>query len=112
MSDALRGGYWVTRGLIKVWTGPRDAEEEDLGLTGEHLAQQRAIKSLMAILAHNFDRIAPIDQAVAGVVCHCGCLLVNAAETCPACLVWAELDAARSSWRATPYRPTRMESAA
>lgn len=33
-----------------------------------------------------------------GTTCECGCLLAHADETCPACLVWAELDAARASW--------------
>lgn len=37
-----------------------------------------------------------------GVICHCGCLLVSTEETCPACLVWAELDANRASWLLHP----------
>lgn len=31
-------------------------------------------------------------------LCHCGCLLRDELETCPACLVWAERDAIRHSW--------------
>lgn len=36
-----------------------------------------------------------------GHTCECGCLLIDADERCPACLVWAELDAIRATWNLT-----------
>lgn len=49
-----------------------------------------------------------------GALCNCGCLLTDATEPCPACLVWAIADANRASWAAVTehYTPTELEMAA
>lgn len=97
---ALTGGHWVQRRGIKVWVGPRPVDD-DLELAGMDLTMHRTVEAVMATLAHNLA--APQPPAIAatrvtGVLCDCGCLLINPTETCPACLVWAERDAVRASW--------------
>lgn len=57
---------------------------------------ESAIEDVMARLARQFAA----NPRTIGVTCaDCGCLN-RPDERCPACPVWAELDAARWSWRA------------
>lgn len=140
MSTGLSGGEWVTRGGIKVWTGPRPVDEPDRPIAGEcqdcgatvhrrtkrcrpcfdayrgagngHLRQSPpdVIDELMGTFEHNFAAITPPLKPL-GFVCHCGCLLTHEGESCPSCLLWSILNAARASWaKATTYY--RLENAA
>lgn len=88
----LNGGRWVKRGLTYVY-------EPD---------QQ----TLFDVIARNLQTI-PAPSV--GPLCDCcGCLLKTVTESCPACLAWAEKDAARSSWQAVVeyYPGTPIEEVA
>jgi hypothetical protein len=76
-------------GGIYVWEGPRPAE---------HDCDDFWRKLGQSLARNHFD-----FRPVTGVLCHCGCLLRDETETCPACLLWADDNAVRSSWRVTEF---------
>lgn len=96
-TDALTGGQWERHGLTFVWV------PDQLQLTA---GPQR------------LDRHAAMPERAGRrtkyrtTICECGCLIVLG-ENCPACLVWAERDVIRASWRTQDYyHPNRQEQAA
>lgn len=71
-----------------------------------------AVQDVLDRLARNLAK--PCTPPALGVVCSdCGCL-IRPDERCPACLLWAELEAARLSWNAATdhYTPAKSEIAA
>lgn len=97
MSAGLAPGKWVKRGLTRVYVVDNPDLKEDLWATiGDNLADD------------DFIDLTPVT----GELCDdCGRLLAPD-EKCPACLVWATLDAVRASWRPIPYVPKRIEEVA
>lgn len=98
-------------GGVVRWSGPRPVDEEciDCGALLRTSGAQRcmpcanrwrphhedelAVQRLMRVLDRTLARSHPLP------LCDCGCLLRTRSETCPSCLVWAERNAARTSWR-------------
>src|SRR5699024_9713183 len=79
---ALPPGKWVRKGLI--WKYEQDAPP------------QREADTIVATLQRTFSK--PVKRTPRPLCGDCGCLLMRSDERCPACLVTAERQAARSSW--------------
>jgi len=106
----LRGGRWVTRGLIKRYETssetPGGAGEEAGAATPE--AQGERVEHVSSPRSPAAGRAIRFPGRP---VCPCGCLLARDGEDCPACrdmrnrLGWGERAAIEASWRPIYYQP-------